>query len=333
MKTVKITLSVVLLLAFLGLSESYGQWLWNAPHIYNQNSGNVGIGINTPGYLLHVSKNMTSPSIRIQNAGGAGGASFEMVDNASGANWKFKATTLGGFKIRDHASGMDVIQVEPNSAANAIYVGSNGLIGFGTNAPADLHGFGVRVDVDGDILMRDGNAFLQIENTLAGSNCGILLSEEGAYKSWMWYYGANDHLIINADPGGGFRTDLVIKSDGRVCIGTGTAATGYALSINGKAVCTELLVDALADWPDYVFGEDYQMMSLQELENSIKNNKHLPGIPSAVEVKDNGILVGEMQSKLLEKVEELTLYTIEQDKQIRALQMEVESLKNSNNKK
>jgi len=333
MKTVKITLSVVLLLAFLGLSESYGQWNWNAPHIYNANSGNVGIGTNTPGYLLHVKKNMVAPSIRIHNNGGTGGASFEMVDNNSGANWKFKATNAGGFKVRDHAFGMDVIQVEPNSAVNAMYVGSNGLIGFGTNAPSDLHGFGTKVDVYGDIMMRDGNAFMQIENTLAGSNCGIVLSEEGAYTSWIWYSGSSDHLIINADPGGGFRKDLVVKNDGRVCINTATAATGYALSVNGKAVCTEILVDALADWPDYVFGEDYQMMSLQELENNINKNKHLPGIPSAAEVEDNGILLGDMQSKLLEKVEELTLYTIEQDKQIRALQMEVESLKNSNIKK
>lgn len=107
---------------------TFAQWNSNGTHIYNSNTGNVGIGTNTPGYLLHVSKNMVAPSIRIQNAGGTGGASFEMVDNFSGANWKFKATNAGGFKIRDHANGLDVIQVEPNSAANALYIKADGNV-------------------------------------------------------------------------------------------------------------------------------------------------------------------------------------------------------------
>jgi len=127
----------IVVLAFFGLNEAMGQWGTNGNHIYNLNSGNVGIGINTPGYLLHVSKNMVSPSIRIQNAGGVGGAAFEMIDNFSGADWKFKATNAGGFKIRDHANGLDVFFIEQNSAANSIYIKSGGNIGIGTTTPAN----------------------------------------------------------------------------------------------------------------------------------------------------------------------------------------------------
>ena len=125
-------LSISLLL-LTGISEA--QWSFNGTHIHNTNSGNVGIGTTTPGYLLHVSKNMVSPSIRIQNAGGTGGAAFEMIDDASGADWKFKATNSGGFKIRDHASGLDVFTIEPNSAANVFYINGTGNVGIKTTSP------------------------------------------------------------------------------------------------------------------------------------------------------------------------------------------------------
>jgi len=80
-------------------------------------------------------------------------------------------------------------------------------------------------------------------------------------------------------------------------------------------------------WPDYVFGKDYKLMSLFELEQFITKNKHLPEIPSAAEVEENGINLGEMQGKLLQKVEELTLYIIEQQKQMQELQKQIDELK------
>lgn len=313
------TLRNLLLAGFIFAAFSLSaQWGTSGSNIYNTNSGNVGIGNSSPSSLLHVGKNMTEPMITIQNTGGVGGATYRMIDNASGADWKFKAVQTGGFKVRDQASGLDVIQIEPNSFADAIYIGSNGLIGFGT-APADLHGFGARIDVDGDILMRDANAFMQIENTLAGSNCGLVLSEEGAYTAWMWYNGASDYLIINADPGGGFRQDITVSNTGDVGIGTATTKTGYKLSVDGKVAAEELLIEDSGAWPDYVFEDGYELMSLEQLEESIKLNNHLPGLPNASEVEENGFSVGEMQKIFLEKLEELTLYTIAQEKRIKAL--------------
>ena len=122
--------------ALCSINETSGQWNANGSHIYNSNAGNVGIGNNSPATLLHVAKNMTEPTITIQNLGGTGGATYVMMDNASGANWKFKATLSGGFKIRDHANLLDVIVVEPNSFANAIYINDEDNIGIGTSSPA-----------------------------------------------------------------------------------------------------------------------------------------------------------------------------------------------------
>ncbi len=121
------------LLMLAGISQA--QWSFSGSNIYNTNTGNVGIGNSSPTTLLEVGKNMTEPSITIHNFGGAGGATYSMVDNISGANWKFKATNTGGFKIRDHANSLDVITIEPNSDANAVYINGAGNVGIKTTTP------------------------------------------------------------------------------------------------------------------------------------------------------------------------------------------------------
>jgi hypothetical protein len=101
--------------------------------------------------------------------------------------------------------------------------------------------------------------------------------------------------------------------------------------LNAKKIYAEeveVRLDAMDKyWFDYVFYEDYKLMSLSELEQFIKTNKHLPEIPSEKEVKENGINLGEMQGKLLLKIEELTLYIIEQEKQLKELQRQIDELK------
>jgi len=100
------------------------------------------------------------------------------------------------------------------------------------------------------------------------------------------------------------------------------------INANGRVRAREVVVDNSTTWPDYVFEEDYHLISLAELENYIKTNKHLPGIPNQAEVKEEGISLGEMNRKLLEKVEELTLHLIEQQKQVEALTKIVMHTKN-----
>jgi hypothetical protein len=103
---------------------------------------------------------------------------------------------------------------------------------------------------------------------------------------------------------------------GNVMIGASVPATGYLLSVDGKIMCEELKVQLSENWPDYVFEDHYSMPSITELKSFVKENKHLPGIPSAAEMKDNGISVGEMQTKMMQKIEELSLYIIQLQNQI-----------------
>lgn len=109
---------------------------------------------------------------------------------------------------------------------------------------------------------------------------------------------------------------MVIKANGD--IGIGTATPREKLSVNGNIRAREIKVDA-TNWPDYVFATDYHPLSPDELERYISANKHLPGLPSAKEAEENGVELGKMNKKLLEKIEELTLYMIGQQKEINEL--------------
>ena len=94
----------------------------------------------------------------------------------------------------------------------------------------------------------------------------------------------------------------------------------YMLLVGGKILAEEVRIKLIKDWADYVFAKDYPLKSLTEVEEFIDVNHHLPEIPSATEVEKTGISLGDMQSKLLLKVEELTLYMIQQNKTIETLQ-------------
>ena len=101
---------------------------------------------------------------------------------------------------------------------------------------------------------------------------------------------------------------------GTVSIGTAAVPLGYRLAVDGNIVAEEVQVLLSDIWPDYVFEEDYQLRSLEEVEHFIKANKHLPEVPSAADVEKDGQNLGAMNALLLKKVEELTLYLIEQQK-------------------
>jgi hypothetical protein len=114
---------------------------------------------------------------------------------------------------------------------------------------------------------------------------------------------------------------MVIKGNGAVGIGTEDVPTDFLFAVNGKAIATELMIQLKADWPDFVFNNDYNLMSLNELESFVTTNRHLPGIPSEAEIDaQGGVNVGETSALLLQKVEELTLYIIELNKRIEELE-------------
>jgi hypothetical protein len=154
-----------------------------------------------------------------------------------------------------------------------------------------------------------GKASLGSGNVYIGFRAGA--TETGSNK----FYQANDadNTLIYGD----FFTKQVLlgKPD----------ATGYVfkgnrtLNVLGGILTDSIRVALSGSWSDYVFADDYQLKTPGELASFIKTNKHLPNVPSAKEVANNGVDLVEMNAKLLEKIEELTLYMLQQQKQINEL--------------
>lgn len=111
-------------------------------------------------------------------------------------------------------------------------------------------------------------------------------------------------------------------------VGIGTDNPDQLLTVKGKIHAQEVIVDLQGPLADYVFKPDYKLMPLLEIEQYVKQNGHLPEIPSAEQVSQEGLTIGEMQNKLLQKIEELTLHLIEQNKQISELKEENNEIKN-----
>ncbi len=134
--------------------------------------------------------------------------------------------------------------------------------------------------------------------------------------------------VANWNTGGyDYDAPMIIKDNGNVLIGTPYKDPGYKLAVGGKVICEELKVQLRGSWPDYVFSPTYKLRPLEEVEAHIKSENHLPGIPAAAELEKEGIEVGDMQQKMMEKIEELTLYLIEQNKRLGQLEAENNTLR------
>jgi hypothetical protein len=129
---------------------------------------------------------------------------------------------------------------------------------------------------------------------------------------------ATDDLLIQSDAGNSFNT--IINANNNGYVGIGIANPGHKLEVAGTVRACKFIAEANT-WCDYVFEPDYELMTLSELEHFIKEHKHLPDVPSTKDVMDSEIDVVEMETILLKKIEELTLYVIQQQK-------EIENLKN-----
>ena len=116
------------------------------------------------------------------------------------------------------------------------------------------------------------------------------------------------------------------NTNGNVGIGT-SANSQYKLVVKGTAHFCKAIVKSTGGWCDYVFEPDYNLMPISELNNYIKQNKHLPEIPTTEQVEENDIDLGEMNKLLLKKVEELTLYLIKQQEQLDEQAEEINKLK------
>lgn len=152
-------------------------------------------------------------------------------------------------------------------------------------------------------------------------NDNILFVEGGSSSNRKSFQIYNDNNFSNA-----LQAKLegnLFVTNGKVAIGTENITGDHLLYVNGGILSTQVKVSYYSNWPDYVFKPDYSLMPLDKLEEYIKANSHLPNIPSADQIKEEGIDVAQMQAKLLEKIEELTIYIIAMEKEIKNLRDQI----------
>ncbi|MBU2912951.1 tail fiber protein [Reichenbachiella agariperforans] len=190
---------------------------------------------------------------------------------------------------------------------------STGSVGIGITSPnVPLHVFGTgnlvrfessdnSTDAESTLLLNVGNtsrAMIQWHKQSSSSFAG------GISFGTRGHDGLNQRMYIN--------------NDGNVGIGTSDTGT-HKLAVGGSIGAREIKVEA-SGWSDFVFEKDYELRTLEEVERHIMTKGHLPEIPNEIEVSENGINLGKMDAKLLQKIEELTLYLIEQNKRIDKLE-------------
>jgi hypothetical protein len=209
-------------------------------------------------------------------------------------------------------------------SGNNIYNTLPGYVGIGTapSFPLDVAGMihsSYSLLVDQANGANIGGWFRGYANTSANV---VVHGNQGNWVAW-WLTGSSGYMKLGN--GGGNETWVgAINIDQSNHVGINTQNTnGYTFNVNGTAVFDGVTVKNFSGnkpnatpWADYVFNKDYQLPSLSSLESYIRTNNHLPGVPTAAEVQKNGLDLAATQAKLLEKIEELTLYTIELQKQV-----------------
>lgn len=223
--------------------------------------------------------------------------------------------------------------IKGNFATNALTI--NGTLTTTGNMTSQGDVYGKSVDGSYSNLYRFGGLYLTWDSDTYGTNTShSIRSTYGDSYGDDITINTYDNLRINLDSDDntaesffeiGHHTTgtsdvlFTVKSPtGEVGIGT-QPLTGYKLAVNGKIKALEVSITT-DGWADYVFEKNYNLKSLEEVEAFIQENKHLPDVPSEAEVLENGIAVGEMSTILLQKIEELTLYLIDQNKRIENLQ-------------
>jgi hypothetical protein len=217
------------------------------------------------------------------------------------------------------------------NGSNFYYNGGN--VGVGTSTPFDM--LNVYNGSEGRMLVGNGGSSWW---TWAGSNASSTsyarMMVNGYYNGtgWVRREAGKESWLIQGTTSTGNNGVFVLQHGDA---GSGNNITNMPavlmVKADGTVLVKKLVVqDPTLWWADYVFDNNYSLMSLDKLESYIITNKHLPNIPSAEELEKNGISISDMQAKQMQKIEELTLYTIQQGKDIKGLKNDNDELKKKN---
>ncbi|MGD9159114.1 MAG: tail fiber protein [Desulfobacteraceae bacterium] len=318
------TIVTLFLLTDFTLSQEYNNTLEAADGsptdaIFVDNDGNVGIGITSPDAALHIDKSQNSDSLFI---GGASNTSYSAINFRTDETitaWVFAAgssysswSLTGSLNIyNEHGP----IAFQTNGGNNRMIIDTIGNVGIGTTDPESALHIDKPQNTDSLYIGGASNTSYSAVNFRTDETITAWVFAAGSsYSSWS-LTGAlniyNEHGPIAFQTNGG-NNRMIIDTIGNVGIGTINPAN--KLDVNGTIRAKEVKVEST--WSDFVFEEDYSLPSLNQVESYIKENKHLPDIPSAKQVEEEGISVSEMMKKQMQKIEELTLYVIELKKEL-----------------
>ncbi|HOZ78141.1 MAG TPA: hypothetical protein PLY34_09105 [Ferruginibacter sp.] len=276
----------------------------------------VGIGTTNPTAKLHVNSGISGELIRL-------GSNDPMIGF-------YQSSTLTGFAdisgsdfrmgtVASNDAGKAIIRV---NGGDRLTVAPDGNVGIANNTPvSQLHILG---GTDAG-LTSNNNGYLMLGSAASGN----LIFDNNEIQARNVVAGSD--LFIQNDGG---NVILCGAEQGGVGIGVTSGASipaGYLLAVDGKVLTEEVRVELSGDWPDYVFENDYQLTPFDKLRNFIAENKHLPNIPAAAEVEKNGFELGDMQKRMVEKIEELTLYVLQLESDMKEMKEKLDELKKQKN--
>ncbi|MFN0216863.1 MAG: hypothetical protein ACKVT2_21615 [Saprospiraceae bacterium] len=225
---------------------------------------------------------------------------------------------------RAYVNGNMGIGTEPTAAGDRLEVS-------GTSHFTDNMGIGTSPTLDNRLEV-SGNSHFDMGNMGVGTSPTLANRLEVSGNS---HFFDGNMGIGNAVPTD-FRLEVTgnCRFNDRVMINTGDpihpGALEHQLYVQGSILAEEVKVELQSSWPDYVYAEDYELKPLSEIEKFVKENKHLPGVPSAAEVAENGLSLGETQKVQMEKIEELYLHMIDMEKRMNALETQNKQLQAEN---
>ncbi|MEM8934076.1 MAG: hypothetical protein AAGE94_22985, partial [Acidobacteriota bacterium] len=272
--------------------------------LYVDSAGRVGVQTNSPAVLLHT-KDGNSPTLRLEQDGS---------DGFQTQTWDIAGNETNFF-LRDVTnSSVLPFRVQPGSPKNSIYIYSDGDVGMGTvdgGADASLHVR--RTDGTAALLIEEAGSTTASRNLMTLANNGQLnfVLDRTADSNGKWVF-AHNGPDFNISKGGTGFNELSLADTGDLTI------RGSLITQNGSG----------STYPDYVFEAGYELRSIDELAAFITENGHLPNVTSRAEVDEQGYVNhSDLQLQTLEKVEELTLYTIQQQRLIEEQAAMIEELR------